>query len=270
MMEMISELIGGLLSNVDFDILAGADILNLTSVKNIQACHLVFRILSWAALAVSLLSFIFLRWFASKRGTKEDLSSNLIFAVIAVICTSRTGQLHWWVIISPCLSIYLLMYPFRYLRVYFKKLMLVVYIGLCVLFAGNYAISTLQVYLLKFKLIALAMWLIACGASVFFVWLHSSGHKCPKCRRYIAPVKIGERTDKIKKYTDTKHHTRVVREEDVRNFRGDVVGKKQYVENLGKSVYDVTERDYTEIIECPVCGFVHQRRDSSIEREVRT
>ena len=270
MMETISELIGGLLSNVNFDILAGADILNLNSVKNIKAFHLVIRILSWAALAVSLLSFIFLRRLASRRGTKEDLSANLIFAVVAVICTSRTGQLHWWVIISPCLSIYLLMYPFRYLRVYFKKLMMVVYIGLCVLFAGNYAISTLQVYLLKFKLIALAMWLIACGASVFFVWLHSSGDKCPKCRRYIEPVKISERTDKMKKYTETKHHTRVVGEENVRNFRGDVIGKKQYVENLGKSVYDVTERDYTEIIECPVCGFVHQRRDSSIEREVRT
>ena len=267
MMEAVFEFIRSLLPNVDFGILAGADILNLTSVNNIKAFHLVIRILSWAALAVSLLSFIFLRWLASRRGTKEDLSVNIISAVVAVILTSRTGQLHWWVIVSPCLSIYVLMYPFRYLRVYFKKLMMVVYIGLCILFAGNYAISTLQVYLPKFKLIALAMWLVACGASVFYVWLHSSGHKCPKCRRYIAPVKIGERTDKMKKYTDTKHHTRVVREEDVRNFRGDVVGKKQYVENLGKSVYDVTERDYTEIIECPVCGFVHQRRGSSIERE---
>ena len=164
-MEAVFEFIRSLLPNVDFGILAGADILNLTSVNNIKAFHLVIRILSWAALAVSLLSFIFLRWLASRRGTKEDLSANIISAVVAVILTSRTGQLHWWVIVSPCLSIYVLMYPFRYLRVYFKKLMMVVYVGLCILFAGNYAISTLQVYLPKFKLIALAMWLVACGAS---------------------------------------------------------------------------------------------------------
>ena len=145
---------------------------------------------------------LFLYILAKRRGTKSQLSTNLIYAVIAVLFSIGSDKLHWWVIISICLSIYLLLYPLRYLRIYLQKAWKWVFIGSCALLAGGYALDTLQVYLSKFKLIALALWLVSCVASLVFVWLNSEGHKCPKCSRFIVPIKMGERTDSVKTHKE--------------------------------------------------------------------
>ena len=228
-----------------------------------------FRALSLMAFVVTILSFLFLYIFAKRRGTKSQLSTNLIYAIIAVIFALGSNKLHWWVIISICLSIYLLMYPLRYFRIYFQKLWKWVFIGLCALVAGSYAVSTLQAYLIKFKLIALALWLVSCVASLVFVWLNSEGHKCPKCSRFIVPIKIGERTDGVKTHKEKQYHQgRYIGSSVKKSMYGDKVTIVEKYEPGHTSVYDVSERKYTEFLKCPICGHEHTRQDTSVEKNL--
>ena len=225
-----------------------------------------FKALSLLALVVTILSFLLLYKLAKRRGTESQLSTNLIYAVIAVVFSIGSNKLHWWVIISICLSIYLLMYPLRYFRFYLKKLWKWVFIGSCTLLAGGYALATLQEYLPKFKLIALALWLVACVASLVFIWLNSEGHKCPKCSRFIVPINIGERTDSVKTHKEKRY------------YKGQYLGRRTEKSPYGNkvtiieeyapghtSVYNVSERKYTEFLKCPICGHEHSRQDSSVE-----
>ena len=228
-----------------------------------------YNALSLLALVVTILSFLFLYILAKRRGTKSQLSTNLIYAVIAVLFSIGSDKLHWWVIISICLSIYLLLYPLRYLRIYLQKAWKWVFIGSCALLAGGYALDTLQVYLSKFKLIALALWLVSCVASLVFVWLNSEGHKCPKCSRFIVPINIGERTDCVKTHKEKRY------------YKGQYLGRRTEKSPYGNkvtiieeyapghtSVYNVSERKYTEFLKCPICGHEHSRKDTSVEKNL--
>lgn len=247
------------------------EILDLYTPDNIRTFHLVFRILSWAALAVTGISYFLLSKSAEKRRVEDDLTSNLIYAIIGIICNSRSASMHWWVVASPCLSIYLLMYPIRYFRFYFKNLMKFAYVGAVAILSGGYAIALLMnVYLPKFKLIAMIFLLMTCVAVAAFVWMNSSGHKCPKCKRYIDPIKIGERTDSIDTHSEKRRvgGRLVSRREEKNPYDNKIIVTETY-EGGSTVVYDITERKYTEFVKCPICGCEHTRRDWSYTEKER-